>query len=202
VGHLRRSSMLAAAALAVVTAVGLATPAQAANVIALNFNNVTGTIFLAKPNVTATVPTSVINSQLDLDTGALTGQAHIPDTTVHLSLAGVFGVTSVVRMIPAGDLTGTVNLTAGTLSTTTRFTIQVLNVHLDLTPAINLVPSSCRTSSVSTATLVNTTPIDLINGTTVSGTFTIPSFTRCGALTPLLTLLLSAPNNRLTLILK
>jgi hypothetical protein len=202
VGLLRRSSMLAAAALAVVTAVGLATPAQAANVIALNFNNVTGTIFLAKPKVTANIPTSVIDTQLDLDTGALTGQAHIPDTTVHLSLASLFGVTSVVRMIPAGDLTGTVNLAAGTLSTTTRFTIQVLNVHLDLTPGINLVPSGCRTSSVSTATLLNTTPIDLLNGTTVSGTFTIPSFTRCGALTPLLTLLLSASNNRLTLTLK
>jgi len=202
VGLLRRSSVLAAAALAAVTAVGLATPAQAANVIALNFNNVTGTIFLAKPKVTATIPTSVINTQLDLDTGALTGQAHITDTTVHLSLAGALGVTSVVHMIPAGDLSGTVNLAAGTLSTTTRFTIQVLNVHLDLTPGINLVPSSCRTSSVSTATLVNTTPIDLFNGTTVAGTFTIPSFTRCGVLTQLLTLLLSAPNNRLTLILK
>jgi hypothetical protein len=196
---LRRSLTLAAAALAVV--VGLPTSAQAANVIQLNFNHVTGTIFLAKPRVTATLPTSVVNSQLDLDTGALTGQAHIPDTTVHLSLAGLIGVTSVVRMVPAGDLTGTVNLAAGTLSTTTRFTLRVLNVHLDLTPGVNLVPSGCRTSAVSTATLVNTTPIDLLNGTTVSGTFAIPSFTRCGVLTPLLTLLLSAPNNQLTLVL-
>jgi hypothetical protein len=108
----------------------------------------------------------------------------------------------VVRIVPAGDLTGTVNLAAGTLSTTTRFTLQVLNVHLDLTPGINLVPAGCRTSAQSSATLTNTTPLDIFNGTTVSGTFAIPSFTHCGLLTPLLTLLLSAPNNRLTLVLK
>jgi hypothetical protein len=194
--------MLAAATSLVVATVGLATPAQAANVIALNFSHVTGSIFLAKPKVTTAVPESVVNTQLDLDTGALTGQAHIPDTTVHLSLAGVFGVTSVVRIVPAGDLTGTDNLAAGTLSTTTRFTLRVLNVHLDLTPGVNLVPSGCRTSAPSSATLVNTTPLNIFTGTTVSGTFTIPSFTRCGLLTPLLTLLLSAPNNQLTLILK
>jgi hypothetical protein len=201
VAYLRRSVMLAAAALFVVAAaVGLATPAQAANVIPLNFNNVTGSIFLAKPRVTTAVPTSVVNTQLDLDTGALTGQAHIPDTTVHLNLAGIVPVTSVVRIVPAGDLTGTV--TGPTLSTTTRFTLQVLNVHLDLTPGINLVPAGCRTSAPSSATLVNTTPIDIFNGTTVSGTFAIPPFVHCGLLTPTLTLLLSAPNNQLTLILK
>src|SRR5262249_42014938 len=146
------------------------------------------------------IPTFVVNTQVDLDTGALTGQAHIPDLTVHLSLANIIGVTSVVRIVPAGDLTGTV--TGTTLSTTAKFSMQVLNVHLDLTPNINLVPAGCRSSSATSATLVNTPPVDIFGTTTISGTFTVPSFTRCGLLTPLLTLLLSGPNNTLTLNLK
>lgn len=200
-GHLRRTIRLVAAAfVATIVGVGIAQPARAA--IDINFNNVTGTTYLAKPKVTSEIPKSTIATKIDLDTGTLTGQASIPDLTVKLNLAHLIGVTSVVRIVPAGDLTGTVDLGNSKLSTTTRFTLQLRHVHLDAAPKINLVPSGCRTKQATSATLVNTTPIDLFNGTTVSGTFTLPSFTRCGLLTPLLTLLLSGPHNVMTLTLK
>ncbi|MEN3304998.1 MAG: hypothetical protein V7603_1200 [Micromonosporaceae bacterium] len=189
--------VLAAAAAAVA-----AQPAHADPVIDLNFANVTGTTYLAKPRVTAVIPQSTITTKLDLGTGQLTGQAKIPDLTVHLALLNFVKVTSTVSIVPAGDLTGTVDLAAGKLSTTTRFTIAVRNVHLDATPGINLVPSGCRTRRATSAVLTNTTPIDLFGGTTVSGTYTTPSFTHCGLTTPLLTQLLAGPANVLTLTLK
>jgi hypothetical protein len=189
-------------ALAVAGATVAATPAHADTVWDLNFANVTGSTYLAKPKVTAQIPLSTVNSKLNLTTGQITGQAHISDITVHMKLLNLVPVTSTVSIVSAGDLTGSVDFTAGKLTTTTTFTVAVRNVHLDATPWLNLVPSGCQTRTTTTAVLVNTTPIDIFNGTTVSGKYTLPSFTHCGLTTPLLTQLLSGPNNVLTLTLK
>lgn len=51
----------------------------------------------------------------------------------------------------------------------------------------------------STLVLNNTTPVDLSRPITMVGTYTIPPFTGCGLLTPLLSLLLSGPKNTMTL---
>jgi hypothetical protein len=201
-GQLRRVLLTAGTALALTVAgVAIAEPAMADPVINVDFNNVTGTTFLAKPKVTADVPKSVINTKIDLGTGAITGQAHISDITVKLSLLGI-GVTSTVSIVPTADLTGSVDFNASKLSTTTSFTIAVRNVHLDAIPGINLVTPGCQTIRATSATLTNSTPIDLFNGTTVSGSFSTPPFTHCGLTTGLLTILLSGPGNTLTLLLK
>jgi hypothetical protein len=202
VGHLRRTIMLATTALlGAAAAVTVATPAQAAP-IPINFNNVTGTTHLARPNVDVAVPTSSVQTQVDLETNTVTGTANLADLTAKLNLANLIGVTSTVKIVPVGGLTGTIDLGASKLSTTTRFTLQVIDVHLDVAPRINLVKSSCRTVRASTLTLNNTTPVDLFQPITMVGTYTIPPFTGCGILTPLLSLLLSGPNNTMTLTLQ
>lgn len=199
---MRRSLMLVAAAvLGAAVSVVAAVPAQAAP-IAVNFNNVTGTTHLKKPDVDVAVPTSVVQTQVDLDTNTLTGSANLAPLTAKLNLAHLVGVTSTVRVVSAGPLTGTIDLAASTLTTTTTFTLEVTNVHLDVAPGINLVPAGCRTSKPTTLTLRNTTPVDIFQPITTQGTYTIPSFTRCGVLTPLLSLLLSGPGNTMTLVLK
>jgi hypothetical protein len=203
-GRLPRKLLLAATTLAVAVAGAAiaAQPAHADQVINLNFANVTGTTYLAKPKVTAVIPRSTITTTLDLGTGQLSGQAQIPDLTVHMALLNLVKVTSTVSIVPAGPLTGTVDLGNNKISTTTSFTIAIRNVHLDATPRVNLVPAGCRTRQATSAVLNNTTPIDLTNGTTVSGTYTVPALTHCGLITPLLTQLLSGPNNVMTLTLK
>jgi hypothetical protein len=199
VGHLRRTLMLATTALlGAAAAVAVAAPAQAAP-IPINFNNVTGTTHLAKPNVDVDVPTSSVQTQVDLETNTVTGTANLANLTAKLNLANLIGVTSTVKIVPVGGLTGTIDLGASKLSTTTRFTLQVVDVHLDVAPRINLVKSNCRTVRASTLTLNNTTPVDLFQPITMVGTYTIPPFTGCGILTPLLSLLLSGPNNTMTL---
>jgi hypothetical protein len=193
---LATTALLGAAA-----AVAFAAPAQAAP-IPINFNNVTGTTHLAKPNVDVAVPTSSVQTQVDLETNTVTGTANLANLTAKLNLANLIGVTSTVKIVPVGGLTGTIDLGASKLSTTTRFTLQVIDVHLDAAPRINLVKSSCRTVRASTLTLNNTTPVDLFQPITMVGTYTIPPFTGCGILTPLLSLLLSGPNNTMTLTLQ
>lgn len=201
-GYLRRVLLASAAlVLAVAGALVVAAPANADPVIEVDFFNVTGSTFLAKPMVTAAIPKSVINTQIDLGNGTLTGQAHIPDLTIKLNLFGI-GVTSTASIVPASDLTGTIDFANQKLSTTTTFTIAIKDVHLDAVPKLNLVTPGCQTVKTTSATLTNTTPIDIFNGTTVTGSFATPAFTHCGLATPLLTLLLSGNGNTLTLTLK
>ncbi len=201
-GYLRRTIMLATATvLGAAAAIAVAAPAQAAP-IAINFNNVTGTTYLAKPKINVAVPTSTVQTQLDLDTNTVTGSANLANLTAKMKLANLIGVTSTVKIVPVGGLTGTIDLGASKLSTTTKFTLQVINVHQDAAPRINLVKPGCRTVRPSTLTLNNTTPVELFKPITMEGTYTIPAFTGCGLLTPLLSLLLSGPNNKMTLILQ
>jgi hypothetical protein len=118
-----RRIFAALAASLVAATVGLAftgAPAQAAPIDVV-FANTTGTTYIAKQKVTAQIPTSVVKTSIDLDTKQLTGTATIPDLTVHLKLAGLIPTTSIVRIVPQGGLTGTVDLGANTLSTTTTF---------------------------------------------------------------------------------
>jgi hypothetical protein len=199
-GHLRR--VLIAGAMVMAGVLAAADPVNAAPVIEFDFNNVTGTTFLAKPMVTAAIPQSTIKTQIDLGNGTFKGQASIPDITVKLRLLNIINITSTVAIVPAGDLTGTLDLANSKLSTTTTFSIRIKNVHLDAAPGINLVTPGCQTIKTTSATLTNSTPIDLFNGTTVSGTFSTPAFVHCGQTTALLTILLSGPNNVLTLNLK
>jgi len=196
VSPLRRLLVALTAALAVGgTVTTLALPAAADPIWQLHYANTTGSTHLAKPNATAAIPKSTVDAQLDLATGALTGQVQVPDFPVTIKLLNALPVTAVTRLVPAGNLTGTLN---GTLTTTTSFTLRLIKVYQPALPKLNLVPSTCRTASATTATLRNTTPVDLFD-TTVAGTYTIPRFTGCGALTPVLNLLLSGPGNGLTL---
>lgn len=175
---------------------GLAQPAAADPIGHLHYPNVTGTTTLAKPGVTAAIPQSVIDADLDFANGNITGTStQIPDFPVTIKVANLVPVTSIVRMVPVGQLTGHLG---DTFTASSTFTLQLVRVFQPALPRLNLVPSGCRTATPTTVNLVNTTPINIFD-TTISGTYTLPRFTHCGLLTPVLDLLLSGPNNRLTL---
>ena len=199
---LRLVTALLAPLLVALAGIGVAAPAQADPVIDLNWANVTGQTVVKKPNVTITVPQSTFVAKLDLGTGKLTGDMKVPDLTMKMKLFGHIPVTSTVRMVPVGQTTANVDLAAGKITSTTTFTLQVTRVSQDWFPKLNLVPATCTTSKPSVATLVNTTPIDLFKGTTLAGTYEIPSFKSCGVLSPMLSLLMAGPGNTMTLTLK
>jgi hypothetical protein len=202
VRHLPRlAAALLTSTLIAAAGVGIASPAQA-EVWDLNWSNVTGETVLAKPKLTVPVPQSTFNSKLDLATGQLTGDIKIPDLTVKMKLAGAIPVTSIVRIVSIGQTTGTVDLPNQKVDSTTTFTLQVVKVSQDWLPQVNLVKSGCTTSKPSVLTMKNTTPIDIFNGTTLSGTYAVPSFKSCGLLTPVLSLLMSGDGNTMTLTLK
>jgi len=173
-----------------------ARPAAADPVFHLIYAHTDGSTFLARPQVTAAIPTSNVEADLDLGTGQLTGTAQIPDLTVSLNVFGLLPVTAVTRLVPAGGLTGT--LAGSTLTTTATFTLQILRLSPTRVPSINLVPRGCRSRTATSAALTNTTPINLFD-ITLAGSYAIPAFTSCGALTGLINLTLAGPGNTLTL---
>ena len=197
----RLLTTLTAAMAATVTGLALAQPAQAAP-IEVVFANTTGSTYIAKQQLTVQLPTFVVKGSLDLDTNTMTGSADIPDLTVKLKLASLIPTTSIARMVPQGGLTGSVDLAANKLTTTTSFKLEILKVYQDSLPNLNLVSPGCTSQTAAVATLTNTTPINIFGTTTLSGTYKIPAFTKCGLLTPLLTLLLAGDGNTLTLDLK
>jgi hypothetical protein len=199
---LRLVTALLVSLLVTLAGLGVAAPAQADPVIDLNWANVTGQTLVKKPNVTITVPQSSFTAKLDLGTGQLTGDLKLPDLQMKMKLLGFVPVTSTVRLVPVGPTTAQVDLANSRITSTTTFTLQILRVSQDWLPKVNLVPATCTTSRPTTATLVNTTPIDLFNGTTLEGSYTIPSFRNCGALTPVLSLLIAGPGNTMKLTLK
>ncbi len=171
-------------------------PASADPVFHLSFAHTDGTTHLAKPNVDVPISTFDLESDLDLGTGNLTATAQIPDLTATLNALGFLRVTAVTRLVPVGNLTGT--LSGSTLTASSTFTIQILRLSPAGLPKVNLVPRGCRTARATTATLTNTTPISLTD-MTLSGSFTIPRFTGCGLLTGAVNLTLPGAGNALTL---
>jgi hypothetical protein len=191
--HLRR--LLVTAAVLVVAGMTTAGTAAADPIFDLHYPNVTGSTHLAKPNVTAAIPKSDVVAKLDFANGQLVGTATIPDFTVAIKVAGLIDTRSVVRMVPVGGITGHLG---DNLEVTQTFRLQLIRVFSPVAPQLNLVPRGCGTRQVSTAVLRNTTPVDIFD-TTISGTFSVPRFAGCGALTPLLNLLLVGGGNTLTL---
>jgi hypothetical protein len=192
----RRVLVTAVTVSAVVAAsAALASPATADPIFHLHYPNVTGSTFIAKPKVTAAIPQSTVDADLDLATGNLTGSAQIPDFPVTIKVAGLLPVTSIGRMVPAGPLTGSLT---STLTTTATFTLVLVRVFPPGLPSLNLVPPGCQTRTPISVTMTNTTPINIFD-TTIAGTYTIPRFEHCGLLTPLINLLLPGPGNTLTL---
>ena len=191
----RLAAIVLAGCVAPLAVAATAQPAAADPVFHLTYLNTDGSTHLAKPNVTAAVPTSSVVADLDLGTGQLTGTAQIPDLTVSLNVLGL-KITAVTRLVPVGGLTGT--LSGDTLTSSTTFSLRILKLYPTGNSRLNLVTPGCQTIRATTATLKNTTPINLFD-ITLAGSYTIPPFTHCGLLTGIINLPLPAAGNTLTL---
>lgn len=191
----RLAAIVLAGCVAPLAVAASAQPASADPVFHLIYANTDGSTHLARPNVTAAVPTSHVEADLDLGTGQLTGTAQIPDLTVSLNVLGL-RITAVTRLVPVGGLTGT--LSGTTLTSTTTFSLRILKLYPTGNPRLNLVTPGCQTVRATSATLTNTTPINLFD-ITLAGSYTIPRFTHCGLLTGVINLTLAGPGNTLTL---
>ncbi len=201
---LRRSPTTRLSAITVsaglLTAVGLAAtagPASADSVINVHYA-LTGTTFLKKLNTTVNLGSGTLAASVDLTTGTSSSTLSLPPATASVNELGIIPVSATTEMIQNGPATGTVNLTANTISSTANVTLKITKL---IVAGLSLpVGNSCETTPFNIA-ISSGAGFTVSGGGPVSGTYTIPAFHHCLLNTLLLNLTIPGPGNTLNLTL-
>jgi hypothetical protein len=147
---------------------------------------------------TGAVPLSgMLNGTFTPSTGLFVGKLPLRDASVRLQTLGIVPVTATIAFIESGSSTAA--LTGGALSLTTRQYVRLRSVKA---LGINLVSNTCVTKQPATITMRSTAAgFSPGAGGTVTGVFTLPSLTNCGALGAIVSGLTAGSGNAATLTL-
>jgi hypothetical protein len=173
---------------------------------------------IKKLNQTISPPQGTFTGAIDIDKGGLLlGHIKLPPTTFTFSTAGLPLATATAQIVEAKPVTGKVNLSKFFVTATSTFNLRILKVvpatptvtlpgsgitgigSLPLPidpPPVNLVGNSCTTESPIVVTMSGIAHLD--KASTFKGTFAIPNFKTCGALTVALNQLIPGPGNTFT----
>ncbi|MGC1286918.1 MAG: hypothetical protein WA895_28720 [Streptosporangiaceae bacterium] len=202
----RRLTLLAASAAAAVAGIAAATPALASpaapiapsdSTVSVSYP-VTGSTFIKAIGSTIDLGPGTLSTTADLTTSTLTGTLTLPPATGSFKELGLIPVTATTEMIQDGTATGTVNFTTNAVTTTATDTIKLTSLKVAGVPI--LVGPSCETSPT-TISVSSQAGFNVLNGGTLSGTYTIPQFAHCGLATLLINLTLPGPGNTISLTL-
>jgi len=199
----KRLTLLAATAAAAVAGIALATPALASpaapsdTTVSVSYP-VTGSTFIKAIGSTIDLGPGTLSTTADLTTSTLTGTLTLPPATGSFKELGLIPVTATTEMIQDGTATGTVNFTTNAVTTTATDTIKLTSLKVAGVPI--LVGPSCETSPATIA-VSSQAGFNVLNGGTLSGTYTIPPFAHCGLATLLINLTLPGPGNTISLTL-
>jgi len=202
----RRLALLAASAAAAVAGIAAATPALASpaaptapsdSTVSVSYP-VTGSTFIKAIGGAIDLGPGTLSTTADLTTSTLTGTLTLPPATGSFKELGLIPVTATTEMIQDGTATGTVNFTTNAVTTTATDTIKLTSLKVAGVPI--LVGPSCETSPA-TISVSSQAGFNVLNGGTLSGTYTIPPFAHCGLATLLINLTLPGPGNTISLTL-
>ena len=202
----RRLTLLAASAAAAVAGIAAATPALASpaaptapsdSTVSVSYP-VTGSTFIKAIGSTIDLGPGTLSTTADLTTSTLTGTLTLPPATGSFKELGLIPVTATTEMIQDGTATGTVNFTTNAVTTTATDTIKLTSLKVAGVPIF--VGPSCETSPTTIA-VSSQAGFNVLNGGTLSGTYTIPPFAHCGLATLLINLTLPGPGNTISLTL-
>jgi hypothetical protein len=202
----RRLALLTATAAAAVAGIGLATPALASpaapaapadTTVSVSYP-VTGSTFIKAIGSTIALGPGTLSTTADLTTSTLTGTLTLPPATGSFRELGLIPVTATTQMIQDGTATGTVDFSTNAVTTTAQDTIQLTSLKV---AGLSIpVGPSCETSPA-TITVSSQAGFNVLNGGTLSGSYTIPPFAHCGLATLLINLTLPGPGNTISLTL-
>ena len=171
-------------------------PASAATFIKAKYK-ITGSTFLAGPMATLKLGPGTLSAKVNAGTGKVTATLTLPPATGSFKQFGVIPVTATANLINDGPTTGTVNLTNGKVSTTSKIIMQITNLTVAGLPIP--VGTQCETSSPVVVKLKSQKGFTILGGGKVAGSYTIPAFRHCGLATLLINLTIPASGNTITL---
>ncbi len=194
---LLRSATLATVAGLAVTAGGIASAGAASASSSLTVKyKVTGSTFLKSINTTASLGPGTLTSTVNLSNGKLTASLALPPATVSFKELGLVPVTATTEFVQDGPTTGQLNVSTGAVSTTSKIILKLTSMTVAGLPVP--VPSSCQ-SAPATIKLASLKGFSVVNGGNLAGTYTIPKFSGCGVLTPVLNLTIPGSGNTIAL---
>ena len=158
-----------------------------------------GSTFLKAANATVTLGPGTLRSKVNLTTGKVTASLNLPPATGSFKELGVVPVTATVAFIQDGPTTGTVNLNTGAVATMSNITLQITSLSVGGLPVP--VGPACESATPASVSLASQPGFSIVNGGTVSGTYTVPPFANCGLTTPVLNLTVTGPGNTISLTL-
>jgi hypothetical protein len=180
----------------VLLAVGVALAPSAAWAISVKVSDIVNAqTTLATLSQTVTIPAGTFVGRVNASTSKVTGTLKLPPATTTVTLAGIGLATATFTIVPTGPVVGKFNFNNYRLNATSVF-----NIHVDsVTPqglAVNLAGNDCFTSTP--VSLAFSGKVSPFGGGTVRGSYTIPNFANCEAITAALNLLLAGPGNTFT----
>jgi hypothetical protein len=177
-----------------------ATPAAASASTTLKVRYpVNGSTFLKAANATVTLGPGTLRSRVNLSNGNVTASLNLPPATGSFKELGLVPVTATVAFIQNGPTTGKVDLSTGAVTTSSSITLQITSLSVSGLPVP--VGPSCESATPASVALASQPGFSIVNGGTVSGTYTVPPFAGCGLITPVLNLTITGPGNTISLTL-
>ena len=184
--------------LALATIAATPAAASAATVLKVRYP-VKGSTFLKAANATVTLGPGTLRSRVNLSNGNVTASLNLPPATGSFTELGLIPVTATVVFIQNGPTTGKVDLNTGAVTTSSSITLQITSLTVSGLPVP--VGPACESATPASVALASQPGFSIVNGGTVSGTYTVPPFAGCGLVTPVLNLTITGPGNTISLTL-
>ena len=192
------AAMAIAGLLALATIAATPAAASAATVIKVRYP-VNGSTFIKAANATVTLGPGALRSRVNLSNGNVTASLNLPPATGSFTELGLIPVTATVVFIQNGPTTGKVDLNTGAVTTSSSITLQITGLSVSGLPVP--VGPACESATPASVSLASQPGFSIVNGGTVSGTYTVPPFAGCGLITPVLNLTIPGPGNTISLTL-
>ena len=195
----RGATVAALAGLVAAFTIAAAPAASAAGTVIKVKYPVHGSTFLKAANATVKLGPGTLKSRVNLSTGAVSASLSLPPATGSFKELGLIPVTATVAFIQNGPTTGKVDLNTGAVATTSSITLQITSLSVAGLPVP--VGPACESATPASVSLASQPGFSIVNGGTVSGTYTVPPFANCGLITPVLNLTITGPGNTISLTL-
>jgi hypothetical protein len=184
--------------ISVLTLAATSVPAWAATSINAKYK-VTGSTYLAGPAFTLTLGPGKLSSSVNSKTGKLTATLTLPNATGSFKEFGVIPVTATTEFVNDGPTTGKLNLNTGAVTTTSKITLQIVSLTVADIPIP--VGKKCETKDPVVVTVKSQKGFNVLDGGSLSGTYSVGDFQHCLLATPLINLTIPASGNTITLTL-
>ena len=184
--------------LALATIAATPAAASAATVLKVRYP-VNGSTFIKAANATVPLGPGALRSRVNLSNGNVVASLNLPPATGSFKEFGLIPVTATVAFIQNGPTTGKVDLNTGAVTTSSSITLQITSLTVSGLPVP--VGPACESATPASVALASQPGFSIVNGGTVSGTYTVPPFAGCGLVTPVLNLTITGPGNTISLTL-